>query len=162
MKRMLAERELVETTQGELRRARERAYDLGKQLVALGECVAEAVSGADAERSSLRLAPLVMAGMVASYELAIVVGKLTVLGTLARDLWRRGTRAGARAGRSAASVPRPANAFLTASSARSSMMTSRTRCTASSRSSLSSMQVAQSARVHLALDSIGVPCAFVR
>lgn len=86
MKRTLAERELVETTRGELRRARERAYDLSKQLVTLGECVAEAVSDADAERSSWRLAPLAMAGMVASYELAMVVSKLTVLGTLARDL----------------------------------------------------------------------------
>ncbi|HMA94280.1 MAG TPA: hypothetical protein VKP30_16425 [Polyangiaceae bacterium] len=86
MKRTLAERELVETMRSELHRARERAYDLSKQLVTVGECVAEAVSGANAEWSSLRLAPLVMAGMVASYELAIVVGKLAVLGTLARDL----------------------------------------------------------------------------
>ncbi|HMA94486.1 MAG TPA: hypothetical protein VKP30_17460 [Polyangiaceae bacterium] len=86
MKRTLAEMELVETTRGELRRARERAYDLSKQLAMISECVAEAISGADAERSSLRLAPLVMAGMVASYELAVLVGKLTVLGTLARDL----------------------------------------------------------------------------
>jgi len=50
MKRTLAERELVETARGELRRAREPAYDLSKQLVTLGECIAEVVSGADAER----------------------------------------------------------------------------------------------------------------
>lgn len=86
MRRPMAETELVETVQGELRRARERVYDLSKQLVMVGNCVAEAVERPDAEADSLRLAPLVLAGMVASYELAILVGKLSELGILAREL----------------------------------------------------------------------------
>jgi len=82
----MVEQDFIATVHGEIRRARERVYDLSNQLGTIADGVAEAVADSDAESGALRLSPLVLAGMVASYELAILVRKLTELGTLARDL----------------------------------------------------------------------------
>lgn len=81
-----SESDLLAAVQGEVRRARERAWELGRQLETLGEWTSLAVEDNQPADDARRLGALVLSGVVALNELANIVGKLTALGAVVRDL----------------------------------------------------------------------------
>ena len=73
--------ELRDTLQGELRRSRERAHELGVVLAVLAEGVPIAVDpGGDCRTMAVRLQSIVTTGSSALNDLATLAGKLTGLG----------------------------------------------------------------------------------